>query len=229
MESRSPHLACTHRCSWSLLIAIAAFGSFASPLEIRTPTFSLTINEHDCTANATFEGRRGVLVPLVSLYNQPTDNHVLDLEPCTSVSVLATIMVPMVPGTAAAASLASPLLLRVIAAHGYGHVDLAVTPSTQPTGHVYFKVADVSGWSVEPTDRHIQFGEYWRGTLANGLEPPLMMGKLQGPRGAPGTGVASAGFMSVSVSEWSPTAWSPSIRSEYRVPCSRGTSRVVSM
>ena len=63
---------------------------------------------------------------------------------------------------------------------------------------MFFRVESVAGWAVPEGQRQLQFGEFWRGLLDENTTSPLVMGKLQGPRGLLGTPACSAGFMSVS-------------------------------
>jgi hypothetical protein len=54
----------------------------------------------------------------------------------------------------------------------------------------------MSSWKADPKQRHLAFGEFWDGILSNATAP-MIMGKVQGPRGIPGSGVLSAGFVTI--------------------------------
>ena len=78
-------------------------------------------------------------VPFISLYNPPADGHDHNFEPCVS-----------------AALMADGRTIRVVAAHGYGSIDVSYNVSA---GHIYFRVENISNWRADPKERHLQFGE----------------------------------------------------------------------
>lgn len=144
---------------------------------ILSSRFTLTINTSTCTAAATVGGRSSSAVPFLALYNPPAADQAHNFEPCVSAELLA-----------------DRRTIRAVAAHDLGHIDIAYNVSI--AGHVYFTVKDISNWHADPNERHLQFGTFWAGLLDNSTAP-VIMGKLQGPRGIPGTGTLSAGFVTV--------------------------------
>lgn len=151
---------------------------------VRAAEFELAIALGTCEAVAAYHAadgrvRTGRPVPLLSLYNRVSDGHAVNLSPCESVKVLEHGRAPQ---------------LRVQAAYGYGFVDVLL----QPTAHALdFRIISLSGWHADPVEKHLEFGEFWNGILTNATAP-VIMGRLQGPRGLPGTGEISAGFMTLS-------------------------------
>ena len=153
---------------------------------IRAPGFKLSIALDTCQAVATYTGdgsrqrsRAGTPVPLLSLYNRVADGRPVNLSPCERAEIIGR---------------SSPLRLRLHAAYGYGSVDVSLQPSSSALA---FRLENTSGWHADPVERHLAFGEFWSGILAN-TTAPVIMGRLQGPRGVPGTGEISAGFMTLS-------------------------------
>ena len=82
--------------------------------------------------------RSSSAVPFISLYN-PADGHDHNFEPCVS-----------------AALMADGRTVRVVAAHGYGSIDVSYNVSA---GHIYFRVENITNWRADPKERHLQFGE----------------------------------------------------------------------
>lgn len=145
-------------------------------INISSSRFSIVISP-SCTAVTTVGNQTSSGVPFVSLYNAPADSNAHNFDPCVS-----------------AALLPDGRSIRIGAANGYGTVDFATGVSS--AGHLYFRVQNMSSWNADPAERHIQFGEFWTGIL-NNVTAPVMMGKVQGPRGIPGSGTLSAGFVTV--------------------------------
>ena len=194
----------------------------AGPIVIATPTFSLTINQSTCLCTTTYYGSGGsksnanidgarvsTPVPFLSFYNRASDARDSNLDACTSVFK------------------ASDTVLRVVAPHGAGSIDLSFAAkggssissagggggggdgnaansssssgSSSPHPHVVFEVVSISGWSgADPIEKHVAFGEFWTGMVGNASTTPIVMGKLQGPYGTPGSqSTLAAGFMSL--------------------------------
>lgn len=59
--------------------------------------------------------------------------------------------------------------LRVSAAHGYGHVDIA--PEVHER-HVVFDLVSTSGWHADPKQTHLRLGVFWEGILQNATYYP---------------------------------------------------------
>eukprot|EP01048_Picozoa_sp_COSAG05_P020184 COSAG05_NODE_3364_length_2113_cov_2.916584_1_plen_568_part_10 len=139
--------------------------------------FTLTISTSTCTTVATVGGHSSSTVPFLALYNPPAADQAHNFEPCVSAELLG-----------------DRRTIRVVAAHDLGHIDIAYNVSI--AGHVYFTLKNISNWLADPDERHLQFGTFWAGLLDNSTAP-VIMGKVQGPRGIPGTGTFSAGFVTV--------------------------------
>lgn len=117
------------------------------------------------------------------LYNRVADNRARNLDPCVAV---------------APAAQGDPSLLRVVAAHGYGTVDLQW--STGGAAWVVFELASLSAWNADPTEKHIQMAAFDAGIL-DPADAPFTSGKFQGFRGVEGRKEWSAGFFTLT-SEW---------------------------
>jgi hypothetical protein len=183
---------------WALFKACAAMSAAARPpvhsmavITVAAPRFELSIVPRTCEAVATFTGsgrrRIGVPVPLLSMYNRVADGLPTNLSPCERVEIIAN-------SSADTGAYVVGLRLRVFAAHGYGSVTILLQPTASA---LTFRVENLTGWHADPVERHLAFGQFWGGILANATAP-IMMGRLQGPRGVPGTGEISAGFMTLS-------------------------------
>ena len=111
-----------------------------------TPSFTYSIAS-DCTTVVTnlHNGLASVKEPFVKLYNNPHDNQPTDFSACISASLLHTTTDPAVPKT---------LHLRLQAAHGYGSIDISVTPSAN---FVTFELVSLTTWAAPPASRHISF------------------------------------------------------------------------
>jgi beta-glucanase (GH16 family) len=150
------------------------------------PLWKLHVSSCTCLATAAaYDGstgvwRTGVPVPLLQFYNRVSDARPENLSPCTSVEEIS-----------------SPTrhLLRVHASYDAGSINLSVTSTGDA---LFFRVHSLGGWiGADPIEKHLAFGEFWSGILCNATAP-IVMGRLQGPRGIPGTGEISAGFMTIS-------------------------------
>jgi hypothetical protein len=172
----------------------------ASPaIVLETPSFSLSLDPSTCMATATYNrpaSRGSALtsraVPFLEFYNRVADAREQNLDACTSVA--------RVPHDDE--SLSNSVLLRVSAAHAAGSVDIAVT---QHEEHLLFEVQDLSRWlGADPVEKHLAFGEYWHGMDGlDNVSAPVVMGKLQGPFGTPGSAESvAAGFMSITNSSY---------------------------
>ena len=169
---------------------LAAFhGPSASPVvaTIAAPgLFSVAVYAN-CSAQTTLvDGRKSVLQPLMLLYNKVSDNRPQNSEPCIAVAPASVV-----------AGVADPSLLRVVAAHGYGTLDLRYTIGT---AWVTFELAAIADWKADPTEKHIQFARLDTGIL-DPAKAPFTSGKFQGYRGTEGLEEWSAGFLTLS-SEW---------------------------
>ena len=142
--------------------------------------FSLNVFA-DCTAQLASARDKGhAAVPFAELYNEPSDNRALNMEACAN------------------ATLASPGTLRLGAANGYGFVDVAVFAAAA-NPWLSFRVASTAAWRVSA--KHIRFGALWSGVInETAAATPLVMGRLQGPRGLLPNGHVgpSAGYVTVS-------------------------------
>jgi hypothetical protein len=181
---------------------LALLGSVA-PIELHAKYFTLSIDPSSCNATMSFRHALdggfslfppsktvGQPTPFLSLYNRVSDNRAQNMGACVGVSTIGDTSDPS----------SSSQLLRVVAPHGYGSVDIEVTPSNSGTV-LTFAAHDVSKWNGDAHEKHIMFGEWWSGLLDNSTAP-IVMGKLQGPRALPGpaalSGAPSAGFMTLS-------------------------------
>ena len=184
-----------------VLVGGGALGSARTPWE-------LNVSRSSCLATAAWAGpggggmrRVGSPVPLLSLYNRVADSRRTNLSPCVQVELLQA------PGggggseepgeNSISAALPVPTTrLRVHAEHGAGSIDVELR---QQAGALFFRLASLDSWSgADPVERHVAYGEFWHGILSNTTGAPVTMGRLQGPRGTPGTGEISAGFMTLS-------------------------------
>ena len=129
-------------------------------LSVHTAHFSLAIFAN-CSAVATNLRTRASskTLALLSMFNRASDNHHEDFDPCV------------------AASLVSPGVVRVVAAHDYGTVDIGVKLThgggktggsgatenaalmLQPrsAGFVTFTVLKTSDWHGDPLQKHLTF------------------------------------------------------------------------
>jgi hypothetical protein len=188
------------RWSLVLLLLVGPVGrpiADAGMIELTTPSFTIALDPATCLATTTITQqlapggavRSSTPVPFVSLYNRVADSRPTNLSPCDRVALLSQT------GRLAAGPRGPGLtVLQVFAAHGGS---LQIIANTTSSGHLFFRLGSLAGWGGDPVERHLEFGAFWTGILENSTAP-IMMGRLQGPRGNPGTGEISAGFMTIS-------------------------------
>ena len=151
---------------------------------VRTDTFSLIIDRDTCACKIQQRQNLSLpyetslqTVPFVSLYNRVASAHLNDLDACVGVSE------------------SSAGLVVVEAPHGAGNVSIRVEVHSAA---LVFTVESVDQWQVEPSDRHLAFGKFWR-TVPGLQSTPIVSGKLHGPRPADANVEAlAAGFVTIS-------------------------------
>ena len=135
----------------------------------------------NCTAQTTLlaDGRRSALLPLLTLYNRVDDNLPADNDACVSVSR------------------AGDHTLRIVAAHGYGTVDVRWKVSD---AWITWELAALGQWHADPIEKHLQLARLEVGLL-DPLKAPFATGRFQGNRGLEGREEWSCGFFTLS-SAW---------------------------
>ena len=136
------------------------------------------------------------------LYNKVTDGRRKNLQACVAAA--------LVPGNGTGA-----VHIRITAANGYGSVDLAVT---RVGPGLEFGLAALDRWKVTAaSNRIVAFAELWAGLIDDRSTAPLIMGKLQGPRGLRGLPPPTPSMSSASVT--------PSLSAGFLTLSSRGYYR----
>jgi hypothetical protein len=179
-----------------LLLVSAALGFFNSQpavLELKSAAFSLVLQE-DCLAVAQTTNGKGEAEPFVSAFNKVAEAQPTNMGACTSLTFAAGTHT-VLPGDSA--------VVKIGLARSGGSITLKCEVFEK---YITFQVTSIDDWTAVTDERHLMFGEYWQGLLDNSTAP-VVMGKLQGPRGIPSTGATSSGFITISNNTYYKYAW----------------------
>ena len=133
-----------------LLLAAAVLVLFPiATITLEAPTFTLALDTSTCMAtvhpqNSSSSASASTPVPFLQLYNRVADACQSNLEACTSITLLA-----------------NQSILRVEAAHGYGHVDISFKPgggggSSAHSSHILFRIASLDAWHAGAQHFHLR-------------------------------------------------------------------------